>query len=79
MKEEEKLCECGRPLHYTDPTTREVVEKFIQNYGEHIRVVVHFVGYRRTFLVSRHYIALHGFKGTDLARVGFKEVSEHDG
>lgn len=57
-------CPCGRPLHYKDPAVQAMVEQFIHSLGEHVPINVE--GDPRTFLVSRHYIALHGFTAQDL-------------
>lgn len=60
----EELCACGRPLHYTSDDVRGAVEALISLLGPNIRVVV--AG--RTYLVPRHYIALHGLKGWEATR-----------
>lgn len=62
-------CHCGRPLHYNDPKIEAQLKELTQQLGEYMQVTV--AG--RTFLVQRHYIALHGIKGKDLASLGFKE------
>lgn len=54
-------CPCGRPLHYSDPHVRELVEQQIADLGEKILMTVAETG--RKFLVPRHYIALHGIAG----------------
>jgi hypothetical protein len=63
-------CPCGRPLHYTDPETERVIREFIAELGEDIPITVG----DRTWLVSRHYIALHGVKASELPALGFPEV-----
>lgn len=62
-------CHCGRPLHYTDPKIEAQLREITEQLGEFIPVTVG----GRTFQVQRHYIALHGIKGKDLASLGFKE------
>ena len=62
-----KRCHCGKPLHYTDPVTRRIVEKLIAECGENVRVVTA----EGAWLVPRHYIALHGLKAKDVWRLGF--------
>lgn len=70
MKKEIKNCHCGKPLHYTDPELRKDMDETVELLGEFIPV--HVSG--RTWSVSRHYIALHGVKATDLPTLGFKEI-----
>jgi hypothetical protein len=70
----EKMCACGKPLHYTTPHIQELVERLVADSGECVKVTV--LG--RTFLVPRHFIALHSLKGSDLPKLavqyGFEEV-----
>jgi hypothetical protein len=66
----DELCACGRPLHYTSPITQHYVEKMIATLGSHVPVTVQ----GRTWLVQRHYVALHGLKAVDLPNLGFEEV-----
>jgi hypothetical protein len=63
-------CHCGRPLHYTDPDLQQKVQTFVDELGEYIPVTTG----GRTWLVQRHYIALHGFKASELPDLGFTEV-----
>lgn len=68
------LCACGRPLHYSDPHLREMVDAQIKQLGERI-TVRRLDG--RAWLVPRHYIALHGLKADELgtpALPPFKEI-----
>jgi hypothetical protein len=65
-----KLCHCGKPLHYTDRALEDHVEEMVSRLGEFLEVEVS----GRKFLVPRHYIALHGLKGVDVASLGFEEV-----
>lgn len=66
------MCHCGKPLHYTDKSLQDHVEEMISRLGEHIMIEVS----GRKFLVPRHYIALHGVKGADIAKLGFQEVKD---
>jgi hypothetical protein len=66
----EELCHCGQPVHYTDPAARRFVELMIETCGPTVRVTVE----GRTFLVPRHYLALHGLEGSDVPSLGFSEV-----
>jgi hypothetical protein len=65
------LCHCGRPLHYRDVKVHLAVKKLIDSLGEFVNVTVG----KSTWKVQRHYIALHGIKGSDLAKLGFERVS----
>jgi hypothetical protein len=67
----QKMCHCGRPLHYTNPKLQELTQKFVEELGEYIPV--HWNG--RVFLVQRHFIALHGIKAQELPNLGFQEVA----
>jgi hypothetical protein len=57
-----ELCWCGRPLHYRDQGVRRSVETMIKRMGPNV-VVTTAAG---SFLVPRHYIALHGLKAEDV-------------
>jgi hypothetical protein len=63
-------CHCGLPLHYSDPDVRDAVERCIQEKGEFVTVTV----CGRSWRVPRHYIALHGLKGAEVASLGFEEI-----
>lgn len=70
-----ELCACGLPLHYSDPTSEYMVRRMIATLGPEAKVTVAGLG---TWLVPRHFIALHGFKGSELpvlaGQYGFKRV-----
>lgn len=70
----EQLCACGKPLHYSDPSAQHQIDALVSELGEFIEVTVG----GRSWLVSRHYIALHGLKGSDLASLGFEEVKSKE-
>lgn len=71
-KQAEVLCHCGRPLHYKDLSLKAQLEELVAKLGPNIEVQCQ----GRTYLVQRHYIALHGgIKGKDLATLGFREVA----
>lgn len=61
-----EMCPCGRPLHYTDPTVERLVRGLIAKLGENVRCVTP----SGVFLVSRHYIALHGLNAAIAAKIG---------
>ena len=65
-----EYCHCGRPLHYTSPEVEAIVRELIRVRGSHVPVTVE----GRTWLVQRHYIALHGLHALDLPDLGFPEV-----
>lgn len=67
----EPLCHCGRLLHYTDMAIRAGVEQFIHDLGPDTTVTIG----ERSWLVPRHYIALHGLKASEIAGLGFPEVT----
>jgi hypothetical protein len=66
----EELCHCGRPLHYSDPNIEEKVRGLIAMTGEKVRVTTP----GGTWLVPRHYIALHGLKASELPSSTFERV-----
>jgi hypothetical protein len=61
-------------LHYPDEAARAFVEQLIQQHGAFVPVTIG----HRTFRVSRHYIALHGLRASEVARLGFEEITEGD-
>lgn len=65
-------CHCGKPLHYSDWGIHYLVDSIIAERGgdQYIPVTVG----KRTWLVQRHYIALHGLKAKELPRLGFEEI-----
>ena len=63
-------CACGQALHYLDKNMQNKVQELVDELGEFIPVSVG----SRTFMVQRHYIALHGIKGVDLTNMGWKEI-----
>lgn len=67
----EVRCHCGRPLHYKDPLLRKQLEDLVSKLGPNVEVAYE----GRTYLVPRHYIALHGIKGVDISSLGFTEVT----
>lgn len=70
---EERRCHCGKPLHYTNPEIKGLVEEAVSRLGENIAITQASTG--RKFLVPRHFIALHGLKTTDLSTLGFLELN----
>jgi len=67
-----EICACGRPLHYTDPEVQRHMEELVATLGSGVRVNCG----GKTYLVPRHYIALHGLIASELPRMGFEEVPE---
>ena len=65
-----EMCHCGQPLHYTDFEVEMKVRAIIAEQGQFVRVTVG----GRTWNVPRHFLALHGLKGWQVADLGFEEV-----
>jgi hypothetical protein len=74
MSDNTAHCACGRALHYNDPAVQRLVERMIAHLGPEVRTSLG----DRTWLVPRHYIALHGLAGADLPTLalvfGFREL-----
>jgi hypothetical protein len=71
---ESMKCHCGEPLHYHHPSIEAWVNRTISEKGPYVPVTQQSSG--RTFLVQRHYMALHGIKEEELDKMGFEEVKE---
>lgn len=54
-------CACGKPLHYSDQTLQSHMQKLTDELGEFVKILVD----GKTYLVQRHYCALHGFKAAE--------------
>jgi hypothetical protein len=76
MSEKVILCHCGKPLHYSRPEHQATVERMIAIHGPTVPVGDLTSG--RTWKVDRHYIALHGLKGSDLPTLGFPEITSEN-
>lgn len=63
-----EMCACGRPLHYTDPENYRRVQKLVDDLGPNIRVTTP----SGTWVVPRHYIALHGIKAVEIRQLARK-------
>lgn len=67
-------CACGKPLHYLDPKNQLRVQALVDKLGEFILVTVG----NKTWMVQRHFIALHGLSAAELPEIaekyGFKKV-----
>ena len=73
MQNKDNLCHCGEELHYNSPKEKElepIVLGIIAEMGRYMKITVG----GHTWRVDRHYAALHGVKGKDLATLGFEEV-----
>lgn len=70
------LCPCGKPLHYRDSKTQLQVEDDIRDKGPYVEVTV--LRLNKTWLVPRHYVALHGVESNAILRMarqlGWQEV-----
>lgn len=69
---EQTMCACGKRLHYSDPMLQAMIQRFVDDLGENIRVQVR----GRIWLVPRHFIALHGLKAWEIEKLGFPEVPD---
>ena len=58
-------CACGKPLHYINKSIEEIVKRYAKELGEMVEITAP----SGTFLVQRHYIALHGIEAKDLDRL----------
>lgn len=67
---EAKLCPCGQPLHYLSKTSERYVQSMVDKMGEFAPIHMG----TRAWLVSRHYIALHGLRASDLPNMPFTEI-----
>jgi hypothetical protein len=66
-------CPCGLPLHYKHPLIEKLISGIVADKGEFMPVETPY----GTWLVSRHFIALHGLDTETLPsvaeRYGFKK------
>lgn len=67
-----ETCHCGLPLHYSDKSIEALMRQTVEQCGSHVKVTT---AEGRTFLVQRHYIALHGIKARELPALGFPELT----
>jgi hypothetical protein len=65
-------CACGRPLHYNNKDVERIVKRYAEKLGEMVEIAAP----SGTFLVQRHYIALHGVGAKDLNRLAIDGVVE---
>jgi ribosomal protein S27AE len=70
--EKETMCACGRPLHYNDKIVQEMTQLLVNELGENVRVSFG----ERTWIVQRHFIALHGINRKLCLEYGFPEVDK---
>lgn len=63
-------CWCGRPFHYKNKEFEKQVCEVVERFGEYITVEQD----GKKYQVQRHWIALHGIKGKDISKLGFREV-----
>lgn len=70
-------CPCGQPLHYRDPSERAYMLRQVRRLGPTMAVRTT----DGTWLVSRHYLALHGIRPWELptlaAQYGWKRRASH--
>lgn len=66
-----EMCHCGQPLHYRNPAHEKIMRGIVAEHGPMMPVTVG----DRTWLVARHYVALHGIVGSQVPLLGFEEVT----
>lgn len=70
------ICPCGKPLHYTNTESRRIMDQLCAELGNTMKVSLS----DRSWRVPRHYIALHGIKGSELAaladKFGWEEIKQ---
>lgn len=64
------LCACGEPLHYSSAENEAKVQYLVDQFGADVKITVGV----RSWMVPRHYIALHGIAAQELPTFGFPEV-----
>jgi hypothetical protein len=69
----DKLCHCGRKLHFSNANQKRELEEIINRFGENITISRD----DKKYLVPRTYIALHGIRDKDISKLGFKEVTDN--
>lgn len=55
-------CACGKELHYNSSIAKDTVQGLVDRLGEDVKVTVA----DKSYMVQRHYIALHGLVGSKL-------------
>ena len=65
-------CACGEPLHYINKDVEGIIKHYAEEFGEMVEITAS----SGTFLVQRHYIALHGVEAKDLDRLAIDGVVE---
>lgn len=74
-RDRQDMCACGEPLHYTRPDIEAAMRRLVAKRGELQKITVMGIG---EWMVPRHYIALHGIKGSELPelaeRLGFEQA-----
>ena len=64
------FCACGKPLHYQDKKVQQIIETMVTKLGKEVKVTVE----NKTYLVQRHYIALHGLKANELPELEKQKI-----
>lgn len=59
------MCSCGQPLHYSSPEIQTHVQDIIDQFGTTTVVTTPDGSWR----VPRHFIALHGLIGANVAEL----------
>jgi hypothetical protein len=64
-------CHCGRFLHYSNHSLELVIRNQVDRLGPFVEVTV--IG-KGSYLVPRHYLALHGIDAASIEKLGFQEI-----
>lgn len=77
VEEESVNCACGLSLHYSDPEIERYMTWLTETKGEFQKITIPPYG---SWMVQRHYIALHGISGPELVLMPdrWKRLIEHD-
>jgi len=62
------MCDCGEPLHYITDASRRIMEELVREYGETVKVSTD----TGSWMVPRHWIALHGIASWELPSLAEK-------
>lgn len=70
------FCQCGKPLHYTMPFLRDVVQELIKQTNDEFITISFLGGQGQVYRVQRHFLALHGFSLKTAREFGFEPITQ---
>lgn len=73
MRNNTPRCACGLPLHYINKTKQAEIQSLVDELGEWMPVHVG----NEKYLVQRHFIALHGIKGSQIENLVQQGIMRH--